>query len=198
MRIVCLLGSPRRKGNSARVAERFLETAAGLGAETKTYLLNELTYKGCQACNACKTKAETCVVEDDLTEVLQAVREADVLVMASPVYFGQVSSQLKGFIDRTFSFLVPDFITNPQRSRLAPGKQAVTILCQGQPDEALFADIFPKMKFFLKWYGYEPNYLIRACGVREAGEIDERPEVMALLVPAVGMQPGIELLLERP
>ncbi|MGO8942464.1 MAG: NAD(P)H-dependent oxidoreductase, partial [Syntrophobacteraceae bacterium] len=56
MNIVCLLGSPREKGNSAAIANRFCSTAQGLGAEVKTFTLNNLKYRGCQGCMACKTK----------------------------------------------------------------------------------------------------------------------------------------------
>ena len=113
MNIVCLLGSPRAKSNSSSIAKRFIVTAEELGAKVKTYTLNGLKYSGCQGCMMCKTKLEKCVLEDDLEEVLDAVQQADILLMASPVYYGDISSQLKGFIDRTFSYLKPDFMTNP-------------------------------------------------------------------------------------
>ena len=84
MKIVCLLGSPRTNGNSAAVANRFCATAEGLGAQVQTFVLNELQYQGCQGCMACKIKLDRCILEDDLTEVLDAVRETDVLVLATP------------------------------------------------------------------------------------------------------------------
>jgi len=69
--------------------------------------------------------------KDDLEKVLDAVRRADVLVMASPIYYGEVASQIKAFIDRTYSFLASDYVTNPHPSRLSPGKKMVFILTQG-------------------------------------------------------------------
>ena len=59
MTIVGLLGSPRAKGNCATIANRFTETAAKLGAETKTFELNRLAYRGCQGCYACKKSLST-------------------------------------------------------------------------------------------------------------------------------------------
>ncbi len=180
MRIVCLLGSPRLKGNSAAIAKRFCEIAEKGGASVRTFALNNLKYRGCQACMTCKTKLDRCVLKDDLTEVLDAVREAEVLVMASPIYYGEVSSQLKGFIDRTFSYLVPDYTENPTPSRLSPGKKLVFILTQGHPDEKQFADVFPRYEYFFKWYGFSGNHLIRACGVMAKGDVENRKDVMAL------------------
>ena len=186
MNIVCLLGSPRMKGNSSTIAKHFCDMAEKLGAQVRTFALNEIRYRGCQGCMACKTKLDRCALKDDLTEVLEAVRETDVLVLASPVYCGEVSSQLKGFIDRTFSYLVPDFITNPKPSRLAPGKTFIFIQAQEDPDEKSFADIFPRYEFSFKWYGFDESHLIRACGVGEAGDVEGRGEVLMLAEETAG------------
>ncbi len=177
-KIVCVLGSPRAKGNSTTLAKHFCDTAAKSGAEITTFSLNKLTYKGCQACMTCKTKLDKCVLKDDLTQVLDAVRDADILLMATPVYFGEVSSQMKGFIDRTYSYLNPDYLTNPNASRLAPGKKLVIVQTQAQPDSNLFADVFPRYDFFFKWYSFKDNHLIRGCGLRDAGEVAAREELM--------------------
>lgn len=180
MKILCLLGSPREKGNSAAIANRFCKTAEGLGAEVKSFTLNNLQYRGCQGCLACKTKLDRCALNDDLTEVLDAVRETDVLVLASPVYFWDISSQLKTFIDRTFSYLVPDFMINPVKTRLAPGKKLVFILSQNNPDRNSFADIYPKIQYFSQTYGFVESHLIRAFGVSEPGEVENHEDVMNL------------------
>ena len=110
MKIVSLLGSPRPHGNSTAITRRFQDTAANLGAEVRTFELNRLVYRGCQGCCACKQSLDHCILNDDLTEVLNTVAEADVVVLASPVYYGDVSAQLKGFIDRTYSYLKPDYM----------------------------------------------------------------------------------------
>ena len=180
MKIVCLLGSPREKGNSATIANRFCDTAEKLGAEVQNFTLNKLEYRGCQGCMACKTKLDRCILEDDLTEVLDAVRETDVLVLATPIYYWDVTSQLKAFVDRTFSYLTPDFMTNPNRSRLAPGKKLVFIQVQGNPDESMFTDVFSKFDYFFKSYGFSESHLIRACGVRGKRELEARQDALRL------------------
>jgi multimeric flavodoxin WrbA len=180
MNIVALLGSPRQNGNSATIVKRFCETAEKLGAEVKTFALNKLEYRGCQGCMMCKTKLDKCALEDDLTQVLDAIRDSDILVLASPVHFWDVSGQLKAFVDRTYSYLVPDFKTKPVKSRLAPGKKLVLILAQGNPDESLFTNIFPKFDFFFKMNSFSDTHFIRVCGVREPGEVAGRLDVMEL------------------
>jgi multimeric flavodoxin WrbA len=150
------------------------------GAQVQTLELNKLSYRGCQACMACKTKLDKCALRDDLAKVLDSVREADVLVMDTPTYYGDVSSQIKAFIDRTYSYLVPNFIDQPKPSRLSPGKKLVFIQTQGQPNEKLYSDIFTRNERFFKGYGFTDTHLIRVCGVRNPGDVGARKEAMEL------------------
>ena len=173
MKIVAVLGSPRPKGNSALMAEAFLTTARERGADTEVYLLNQMNIKGCQGCGKCKTDSEICVVEDDLKPVYESIRGADIVVIASPVYFGDLSGQLKCFWDRTYSFINPDFST-----RLASGKKFVILLAQANPNEDMFEDIYPRYERWLKMFGFSGSYLVRALGVRDAGEVKNKPATL--------------------
>jgi multimeric flavodoxin WrbA len=98
--------------------------------------------------------------------VLEAIKKADAVVLATPVYCGDIPGQVKCFIDRTFSYLVPDYLTNPKSSRVPPGKKLVFIVTQGAPDEGMFAEVPKRYETFLKrvWALAEVR-LIRACGV---------------------------------
>lgn len=178
MKLICLLGSPRRNGNSATLAEHVVQEARQLGAETELIYLNGLRYQGCQGCYACKNGLERCVLDDDLAPVLEKVRDADALLLASPVYYGDITAQLKGFIDRTFSYLVPDYYANPQPGRLVPGKRFAMVLSQGHPDETRFADVFPRYDFFFKWYGFVDGKLIRGCGLSERSSVTKRTPLL--------------------
>jgi multimeric flavodoxin WrbA len=175
-KVVCVLGSPRKHGNSEMIAVKLANTAMELGAEVQTFRLHDLNYKGCYACMSCKTGYEYCVIKDDLKPVLEAVRDADAVVVTSPIYFGQVSGQLKCFIDRTYSFLKPDFFTNPQPSRIAPGKRMVFITTQGNPDESQF-DVAPGYARFYKRLGFEPHF-IRGLGLSPMTEPACDPDLM--------------------
>ncbi|MFI5331055.1 MAG: flavodoxin family protein [Desulfobaccales bacterium] len=174
MKIVAVLGSPRPQGNSACLARQFLTAARELGAEVQEYQLNTLNFRGCQGCLTCKTESAICSLEDDLAPVLAAIQLADVLVLASPVYYGDLIGQLKCFFDRTYSFFNPDF-----SSRVPEGKQAVMILAQANPDPEQFADIFPRYKRWLKLYGFEPVRLLRAVGVKDPGDLYQQPDLLA-------------------
>ncbi len=173
MKIVAIWGSPRSKSNSSGLAGKILEKAKDLGAETEVFALNKLHYKGCQACETCKTKLDHCVLKDDLTQILEAIHTADAVVMASPNYFGEVSGQFKSFFDRTYSFLNPDFTC-----RLNPGKSSVFVFSQGQTNLNLYADVYPRYEMWLKRFGFANNYLLRMNGPRPAGSISERQDLI--------------------
>ncbi len=177
MKILILQGSPR-KGNSAALARLFGDTAAGLGAEVEEVTLNKLSMKGCQGCMACKGKSEVCVVKDDLAPVLRQASEADIWVLATPVYYFDVTAQLKTFIDRTFSFLKPDFFNRPDPSRLAPGKKLVFIQTEGNPDPASQTDIFPRYGLAFSFYGITDRHLIRGLNMDDPKKVAKDAELM--------------------
>ncbi len=155
MRIVSLLGSPRTEGNSTRMSRWLTGAAAELGAEINEYSLNDLQYRGCQACWLCKGKEERCVLQDDLSPVLDEVVACDGLVLSTPVFYGDVSSQLKAFIDRTFSYLPPKYYRGNASFRLPPGKKLVMVIAQGAVDQERFADFYPRDSSFFQWMGFE-------------------------------------------
>ena len=176
-RVACLLGSPR-DGNSGRIARRFCERAEDAGAQVEIFPLTDLAFSGCRNLFHCKTGGDRCGLDDDLTPVLEAVRDADILVLATPVYFTDVTSFLKAAIERFFSFFVPDYATNPVKSRLAPGKTLVFIQTQGEPESA-YRDLMERYAQSFRMLGYATFHLIRAAGIREPDAVADRPDVWA-------------------
>ena len=101
-------------------------------------------------------------------------------MLASPVYYGDITSQAKAFVDRTFSFLVPNYVKKENPSRLGPGKKMVIVLAQGQADDALFADIFPRYEAFFRWYGFSEVIPVRACGVYDKNDAKDRKDLVEM------------------
>lgn len=105
MKIIALNGSPRRNGNTATLLHKALEGAAAAGAETECIDLYTLNYKGCISCFSCKRKDKEhghCAIKDDLTPILEKVREADAVIFGSPIYFMNLTSGLQAFLERFF------------------------------------------------------------------------------------------------
>lgn len=103
-KVVVLLGSPRKKGNSTALAKQIIHGAESSGAMVETVYLNGLNIKPCQGCYSCrKPNSRGCVVDDDMQTVYPKVQTADRWVIASPVYWFSMSAQTKLFMDRCFA-----------------------------------------------------------------------------------------------
>ena len=105
MKVMAVNGSPRKGWNTATLLEKTLEGAASRGAETESVHLYDLDYKGCTSCFACKMAGNPtrgrCVMKDGLAPILDRISDGvDALVLGSPVYFGNVSGQMRCFMER--------------------------------------------------------------------------------------------------
>lgn len=179
MKITTVLGSPRKGGNSETLTETFLQEMEKNGAEVGRYRLNTMNIKGCQGCMACKGKSETCVVKDDLAEVLEAIPESDVVVFATPVYFHDMTAQAKTFIDRCYSYFKPDFFGRPDPSRIPEGKTIVFITSQGAP-ENMFEDFVARYVEIFQFLKFENIHVIRGCSLDEATSASQNADLLAL------------------
>jgi multimeric flavodoxin WrbA len=178
MKIAAVFGSPRKGMNSETLAEAFLGETERLGAEVGRFRLGDLKYRGCIGCGGCKTGSEECVLKDGLSKVLDAVRGADTLLLATPVYFVDVPSQFKGFVDRWYSFFKPNFQTRDDKSRLPAGRNVVMVVTQGAPEGA-FWDFVQRYDRVLTNFGFKRMHLIRGCGLRNEPDVAaNRPELL--------------------
>ena len=101
--IVILSGSPRKDGNTDKLALALAEGAKAAGKSVSYFRAADMKIGGCLACHYCIEHNGTCIQKDDMPQILKALREADAMVLASPVYYFCVSSQLKLAIDRFFA-----------------------------------------------------------------------------------------------
>lgn len=100
--ILIISSSPRKNGNSQLLCEQFKRGAEEKGHMVTLVRLMEKIIGFCRACDGCMRNGGTCVLNDDMAEILKLFREADVIVLATPVYFYGISAQMKTFIDRTY------------------------------------------------------------------------------------------------
>lgn len=98
--VLILSGSPRRGGNSDLLCDAFGRGAKEAGNPVEKIFVRDKKIGFCNACYGCR-KTGKCVIKDDMSEVLEWMHWADVIVMASPVYFYSIDAQMKALIDRT-------------------------------------------------------------------------------------------------
>ncbi|KKH95081.1 flavodoxin [Methanosarcina sp. 1.H.T.1A.1] len=111
MKVIAINGSPRKKWNTATLLEKALEGAASEGVETEIVHLYDLNFKGCTSCFACKLKDGKsygkCAMQDELTPVLERLKEADAVILGSPIYLGNSTGEMRSFMERyVFPYLV--------------------------------------------------------------------------------------------
>ena len=103
MKTIILNGSPRKNWNTALMLKEAQKGAESVGAETEYIDLFDLTYTGCRSCMACKRKGAErchCFWKDDLSPVIDRIFDADALIIGSPIYLGDITSQVHGLIER--------------------------------------------------------------------------------------------------
>ncbi len=103
MKAIAINGSPRKGWNTDMILQAALKGAADAGAEVEMIHLYELNFTGCKSCFACKLKgAETCkcFLKDDLSPVLDKILSADAVFFGTPIYFGEITSQMHALIER--------------------------------------------------------------------------------------------------
>lgn len=102
-KVLVLSGSPRKNGNSEILCDQFINGASEAGHSVEKIFLGDKKINYCIACGSCQRNNGVCIHKDDMAEILEKMIEADVIVMASPVYFYTMDAQVKTLIDRTFA-----------------------------------------------------------------------------------------------
>ncbi|MGB8707543.1 MAG: flavodoxin family protein [Dehalococcoidia bacterium] len=121
LKILGIAGSPRRDGNTDHLLQQVIAGASSQGAETKTVTLSELNISPCRHCDGC-IKTGKCVVDDDMQWLHIDLREADHIVLASPIFFMGVTAQTKAMIDRCQALWVIKYVLKLPVS-INPGKE---------------------------------------------------------------------------
>ena len=128
-KIIIIDGGPRKNFNTASMLQQFAQGAASVSSEieVKTVRLYELDYKGCMSCMACKIKGKAsnvCKFKDALMPVLEEIAQADGLALGSPIYFGDVTGQMRTFLER----LAFPWLSYNDYSMTAPKRMPVVLM----------------------------------------------------------------------
>jgi multimeric flavodoxin WrbA len=127
-RILIVAASPRKNGNSSILASKAAEGVKACGGEADVVAIGNLRIAPCNGCDVCKAKPDTsCVIKDDMQPLYGKIKEADGVIFATPIYWFNVSAQMKSFIDRSYALRGED-------SWAFTGKNIGVILTYGDSD----------------------------------------------------------------
>ena len=161
-KIIIIDGGPRKNFNTAQLLQRFADgtKSADSDVEVKIVRLYDLDYKGCMSCMACKLKGKAsniCRFKDALTPVLEEIAQADGLVLGSPIYFGEVTGQMRAFLER----LAFPWLSYNDYSLTAPKRMPVVLIetMNGTPDRNN-SNSFGSMEYCITTALGEPQRII--------------------------------------
>lgn len=161
-KIIIIDGGPRKTFNTASMLKKVAEGANSIseGIEVKSYRLYDLDYKGCMSCLACKIKGKAvnvCKFKDALTPILEEIAEADGLVLGSPNYFGEITGQMRAFLER----LAFPWLSYNDYSQTAPKRMPVLLIeTQNGTKEYNNCNGYGSMEFCISQALGEPEKLI--------------------------------------
>ncbi len=159
--IVVLSGSPRKGGNTDMIADAFIEGAKTAEKNVTLFRVADMKIGGCLGCVHCFEGNGICVQEDDMPMVLDALRHADALVLASPVYYWSVTAQLKLAIDRMYPLL----------SFNVPIQRVAMLLTCGNKSESVNKGSSFMLNSLCHAYNWKNAGMITAAGLHGKGEI---------------------------
>ena len=160
-KVIAFIGSPRKNGNTSSIIGEIVRGAKEAEAETKVYTLNDMNIKPCQSCFFCR-KEEACAIKDDMQSVYEDIKDADAVVIGSPVYMLQVTAQTKLLFDRLFPIMDTSF-----KPRFGI-KKTVIVYSQGNPDADAFKTSFETNANVLNVMGLNVVDTIISAGANDA------------------------------
>lgn len=165
MNILVISGSPRKNGNTEIMAETFANGAQESGNSVTVKKMSSLTVAPCQDCEYCFSHDGVCAQHDGMSEILEAVDKADMLVFASPIYWFNVSAQIKAVTDRLFA---------REKKGFHP-KCAALLLDSGSP--GVYGGAIAAYKGMLEYLHWEDKGVITISGMDTKDAMKNSPEL---------------------
>lgn len=164
-KVLILSASPRRNGNCSLLCQEFLRGAKDSGNQVEYIFLRDKKIGYCTACRYCKSHDGKCVQDDDMNEINLKMLAADVLVLASPIYYFTVNGQMKTLIDRTFGLF----------NRMEH-KEMYYIMTSADVTDDVMDTALATFRWFAHFLpGSVEKGILRAKGFGEAGAVKEHP-----------------------
>jgi len=177
MKVITFLGSPRVDGNTELLLNEAIRAIQEQGHEVKTYKLNYLRIKPCQDCGGCD-KNGVCIINDDMTEIYQEIREADRIILASPIFFFGMSAQAKAMIDRCQAFWCEKYLLKKTIPEGVNGRKGLLMLVGGMKKDIGIQCGDASAKAFFRTISVPTHEILGFLGVDAKGAISEHPTAL--------------------
>jgi multimeric flavodoxin WrbA len=168
VRVLGIVGSPRKGGNTETLVDAVLAGAEEAGVQTEKVRLRDLEIGPCLACDACQ-RTGVCVQTDDMVDLLHKMRASSIWVLGTPVYWWGPTAQFKAFLDRWYG---------ADRKAIFPGKRVILAIPFEDTYTAAPRHTVGILTESLNYVGVEVVAKVLAPGVHRRGEVRERTDLM--------------------
>jgi multimeric flavodoxin WrbA len=172
MKAICILGSPRHNGSTSRLVD---DIAAGLrsgGFETQVHVLADLDINYCKGCKTCE-RTGRCCQRDDMDRLIEDIFAADVLLLASPSYWGDVTGQMKVFFDRS----TPLCNAKTGKTTVPPGKLGIGVAVRAGKSKPENEHLLASFEHYLGHLGIPLAGRLAVIGVDTPDDLERVPGI---------------------
>jgi multimeric flavodoxin WrbA len=178
MKVIAFLGSPRRDGNTELLLKEAIKGIEESGSSVQTFVLNELDILPCQNCGGCDDTG-TCIYEDDdMSQIYEAIRTADRIILSSPVFFFSVSAQAKIMIDRCQCMWIEKYILKKPIPEGKFGRKGLFLMVGGMKKDTGIQCGDTTAKAFFRTISVPEHKTLGYTSVDEKGAILKHPTAM--------------------
>jgi multimeric flavodoxin WrbA len=172
MKTIAFLGSPRKEGNTETLLREAVRGIEDSGFTVDIFDLNTMNISPCQNCGGCD-ETGVCIYEDDMSRIYEAIRTADRIILASPIFFFALSAQTKIMIDRCEKYLLKKPIPAGQY-----GRKGLLLLVGGQKKEIGIECAGASAKAFFRTVNVPEHTILSYMGIDMKGAILRHPEAL--------------------
>ncbi len=177
MKVIAFLGSPREQGNTELLLNEVIRGIEDSGASAQIFNLNSMNIQPCQDCGECDETGE-CIIHDDMDEIYEAIRTADRIILASPVFFFALSAQAKIMVDRCQSFWCGKYLLKEPIPEGEYGRKGLLLLVGGMKKDTGVKCSESSASAFFKTINVPEHVTLSFLGIDKKGEITSHPDAL--------------------
>jgi multimeric flavodoxin WrbA len=177
MKIVAFCGSPRRKGNTELLLKETEKGIEDSGLGVQIFNLNKMNIKPCQDCGGCNETGK-CIHQDDMVQIYDAIRTADRIILASPIFFFSISAQAKIMIDRCQCFWCEKYLLKKPVKGKRSGRKGLLLLVGGMKKDTGIRCAEACAKAFFRTISIPEHSTLSYLGIDKKGDILQHPTAL--------------------
>ncbi len=177
MRVIAFLGSPRKDGNTELLLNEAIKGVKVFVSAVQVFNLNLMKISPCQDCGGCDETGR-CIVEDEMSQIYNAIRTADRIILASPIFFFGLSAQTKIMIDRCQAFWCEKYLLKKPIPEGEFGRKGLLLLVGGMEKEAGIKCSEATARAFFRTISVPEHKTLSFLGVDAKGAILQHPTAL--------------------